>query len=234
MLRQPPADRRDLPIRHLEADLAVVGGGWAGVCAAVTAARAGSRVVLVQDRPVLGGNASSEIRMVVLGATASGANNNRWAREGGLVDELLLENVYRNPQGNAVFGDSLLLDVVHCEPNVTLLLDTAVWDVTKSSPERIEAVRGFSALDQTVYEVRAPLFCDASGDGIVGFLAGAAFRMGAEEKSEFDEPLAPDEAYGSLLGHTIYFRTKDAGGPVPFVRPSFAIADVTQIARWER
>ena len=234
MLKQPPAEFRNLPIQRHQADLAVVGGGLAGLCAAITAARAGARVVLVHDRPVLGGNASSEVRMVVLGATASGGNNNRWAREGGLIDEFLLENVYRNPRGNPVISDALLLEMADREPNLTLLLDTAVWEVVKTSPERIELVRAFCPADQTIYEISAPLFCDASGDGIVGFLTGAAFRMGAEARDEFDEPLAPDEAYGHLLGHTIYFTTKDVGRPVAFVRPSFAIDDVTKIARWER
>ena len=73
----------------LAADLVVVGGGLAGTCCAVTAARAGTKVVLIQDRPVLGGNASSEVRLWVLGATSHLGNNNRWSREGGLIDEIL-------------------------------------------------------------------------------------------------------------------------------------------------
>jgi len=234
MLREPPSERRKLPEVHHTADLAVVGGGLAGVCAAVTAARAGLRVVLVQDRPVLGGNASSEIRMVVCGATASMANNNRFAREGGVIDEFLLENVFRNPQGNPFLSDALLLELVEREPGITLLLDTAVWDVEKHSADLLRCIRGFSAVGQTIHVIEAPLFCDASGDGVVGFLAGAAFRMGAEPRDEFDEPLAPSEDYGHLLGHTLYFTTRDTGRPVPFVRPSFALADVTKITRWQR
>ena len=81
-------------------------------------------------------------------------------------------------------------------------------------------------------EVRAPLFCDASGDGILGFMAGAAFRMGAESREEFSEGFAPSKEYGELLGHSLYFYTKDVGKPVRFVPPSFALKDITEIPRW--
>ncbi|MBN1591116.1 MAG: FAD-dependent oxidoreductase [Pirellulales bacterium] len=234
VLREETDDYRNALREHLEADLVVVGGGLAGVCCAVTAARAGARVVLFQDRPVLGGNASSEVRMVVSGATASMANNNRWAREGGVIDEFLVENVFRNPEGNALLSDALLLDIVVAEPNITLLLNTAVFEVIKSDPETISRVVGFCSQNETFYEAAAPLFCDASGDGIVGFLAGAAFRMGAESADEFGEPLAPAADYGELLGHTIYFQSKDVGRPVRFVPPEFALNDLGKITRCDR
>src|SRR5258708_27001445 len=107
------------------ADLAIIGGGLAGVCAAITAARMGVSVVLVQDRPVLGGNSSSEVRLWVLGATSHMGNNNRWAREGGVIDEILVENIWRNPEGNPIIFDSILLELVTLEPRITLLLNTA-------------------------------------------------------------------------------------------------------------
>src|SRR3989337_1889326 len=119
------------------ADLIVAGGGLAGTCCAITAAREGLKVVLVQDRPVLGGNSSSEVRLWVLGATSHMGNNNRWAREGGVIDELLVENTYRNPAGNPMILDSLLLDKVVSEPNITLLLNTAVFDI-RMNGSRIE------------------------------------------------------------------------------------------------
>src|SRR6202789_4071095 len=114
---------RAIPRIDLSSDLIVAGGGLSGICAAVTAARAGIKVTLVQDRPVLGGNASSEIRLWVLGATSHMGNNNRWAREGGVIDELLVENMYRNPEGNSVIFDSILLESVVREPNIRLLLN---------------------------------------------------------------------------------------------------------------
>src|ERR1700712_5228473 len=103
----PPAESRELFTVNIEADLVIIGGGLAGTWGAVTAAGAGLRVVLVQDRPVLGGNASSEVRLWVLGATSHMGNNNRWAREGGVIDELLVENTWRNPEGNPMVFDML-------------------------------------------------------------------------------------------------------------------------------
>ncbi len=234
MFHAPPVFRRELRIERVEADLAVVGGGLAGTCCAITAARAGIRVALIQDRPVLGGNASSEVRMVILGATASMSNNNRFAREGGVIDEFLLENAYRNPEGNPLISDTILLEMAASEPNIRLMLNTAVFGAEKHDDHGIAAARGFCSQNQTLYEVCAPLFCDASGDGILGYLAGAAYRMGAESKEEFHEPLGADAAYGELLGHTIYFYSKDAGKTVHFVAPRFAMIDITKIKRWQR
>jgi len=232
MLKEPSAQRRELLTTRLGCDLVVVGGGLAGTCCAITAARAGIKVVLIQDRPVLGGNASSEVRLWALGATAHMTNNNRWARESGVIDEILVENLYRNPEGNPVIFDTVLLEKVLEEPNITLLLNTAVFEVVKDRADRIAKVRAFNSQNATMYEVSAPLFCDASGDGIVAFLAGAAFRMGAESPDEFGEKFAPDEQYGELLGHTIYFFSKDVGRPVRFVPPSYALDDITRIPRY--
>lgn len=218
----------------LHSDLIVVGGGMAGICSAITAARSGIKVILVQDRPVLGGNASSEVRLWILGATSHMGNNNRWAREGGVIDEILVENTYRNPEGNGIILDTILLELLIKEPNITLLLNTAVYDLKKKDKDSIQAVIAFCSQNSTQYELEAPLFCDASGDGIVGFLAGAAFRMGAESADEFDEPFAPAKEYGHLLGHSIYFMTKDVGKPVNFIAPSFAIDVVKKIPRYRK
>jgi hypothetical protein len=222
---------RPLPQRDLSADLAVIGGGLSGVCCAITAARAGIRVVLVQDRPVLGGNASSEVRLWVLGATSHMGNNNRWAREGGVIDELLVENIWRNSEGNAVLFDSLLLEFVSRESNITLLLNTAVNEV-EINDSVISAAIGYCSQNQTRYRIQAPLFCDASGDGILGFLSGAAFRIGAESRQEFGELLAPEEARHELLGHSLYFYTKETGKPVKYVPPAFALKDIRKIPRF--
>jgi hypothetical protein len=232
MRNEGPKTGREYKTDQLEADLVIVGGGIAGVSAAVTAARAGIRVVLIQDRPVLGGNASSEIRLWIQGATSSLANNNRWAREGGFLDELLVENLYRNPEGNPLIFDTVILEKVVVEPNIHLLLNTAAIEVKKSAPDTIESVRAFCSQNSTMYEVKAPLFCDASGDGMVGFLAGAAFRMGAEAGEEFGEKFAPDREYGELLGHSLYFYSKDTGKPVKYIAPDYALKDITKIPRF--
>lgn len=227
-----PVEQRTPLTEQITCDLAIIGGGMAGTCCAITAARAGLRVTLIQDRPVLGGNASSEVRLWVLGATSHMGNNNRWAREGGVLDEILVENMYRNPEGNPLIFDTILLEKVHDEPKIRLLLNTVLFEADKSDPDTIASVRAFCSQNSTLYEVRAPLFCDASGDGILGFLSGAAFRMGAESADEFGEKLAPSQAYGELLGHSLYFYSKDVGRPVKFVPPSFALDDITQIPRF--
>jgi hypothetical protein len=232
MIKGEASAKRELKRVSLTADLIVTGGGLSGACCAITAARAGLKVVLVQDRPVLGGNASSEIRLWVLGATSHMGNNNRWSREGGVVDEILVENMYRNPEGNAVIFDTVVLDKVTSEPNITLLLNTATYEVVKSDADTIQSVNAFCSQNGTSYSLTAPLFCDASGDGVVGFLAGAAFRMGAESREEFGEKFAPSEEYGELLGHSLYFYTKDTGKPVKYVPPSYALQDITKIPRY--
>ncbi len=231
MIRSSAQPLRSFPRHILEADLVVTGGGLAGVCCALTAARENIRVVLVQDRSVLGGNSSSEVRLWVLGATSHMGNNNRWAREGGIIDEILVENTWRNPEGNPIIFDMVLLDKVTSEKNITLLLNTAVYQVDKKE-ERIQSLLAYCSQNQTEYELRAPLFCDASGDGVVGFLSGAAFRMGAESEDEFGEQFAPTADYGELLGHSLYFYTKDTGRPVKFIPPAFALDDITKIPRF--
>lgn len=232
MITSPASSQRSLKTEHLQCDLTVIGGGLAGVCCAITAARQGIKVVLMQDRPVLGGNASSEVRLWILGATSHMGNNNRWAREGGVVDEFLVENTFRNPEGNPHLVDALLLEMVTREPNITLLLNTAAYEIAKDDPDTIRSVKAFCPQNSTLYEVHSSLFCDASGDGIVAFMAGAAFRMGAESSEEFGEKFAPTAEYGELLGHSMYFYSKDTGRPVKFVPPSFALKDITQIPRY--
>lgn len=181
-------------------DLVVVGGGMAGTCCAINAARSGLKVTLVQDRPVLGGNASSEVRLWILGATSHMGNNNRWAREGGLVGEIYVENMYRNPEGNAVIFDTILLEKVHLEKNITLLLNTSAYEIEKKDDHSIKMVKGFCSQNSTMYNLHAPLVCDASGDGIVSFLAGVPFRIGAEASDEFGEKFASLKRIWTIAG----------------------------------
>ncbi len=233
MITQEFEIRRELRTEEFNTELAVIGGGLSGVCTAITAARKGVKVVLLQDRPVLGGNSSSEVRLWILGATSHLGNNNRWSREGGVIDEILVENTYKNKEGNPLIFDTILLDKVMSEPNITLLLNTAVYEVHKSGSEKIAAVKAFCSQNSTEYLIKAPLFCDASGDGIVGFLSGAAFRMGAESKEEFGEKFAPTAEYGELLGHSLYFYSKDTGKPVKFTAPDFALDVTKEIPRFK-
>ncbi|MFS2225848.1 FAD-dependent oxidoreductase [Pantoea sp. B65] len=229
----PSTTERRFPEQQIDSDLLVAGGGLAGLCAAIAAAREGLQVVLVQDRPVLGGNASSEVRLWANGATSHMGNNNRWAREGGVMGEILEENLYRNKEGNPVMFDLLLLDMARSEPNLRLLLNTAIFDVT-TADRKITAVNGFNAINETFYTFRAAQFCDATGDGVLGYRAGAEYREGAEPADELGEKMAPGDNFGHKLGHSIYFYTKLTDGPVTFVPPSFALQDITSIPRYKR
>src|ERR1700743_1178952 len=112
MIKENFSTKRQTRTLALSGHLIITGGGLSGVCCAITAARQGLNTILVQDRPVLGGNASSEIRLWVLGATSHMGNNNRWAREGGVMDELLVENLWRNPEGNPLILDAVMLEKV--------------------------------------------------------------------------------------------------------------------------
>ncbi|KAJ0414071.1 FAD dependent oxidoreductase-domain-containing protein [Aspergillus carlsbadensis] len=224
-INETAVQSRDFRNEALTADVCVCGGGLSGVCTAITAARNGVSVILLQDRPVLGGNASSEVRLWILGATSHMFNNNRYAREGGLVDEILLENLHRNPEGNPLILDTILLEKVVEEKNIQLFLNTALIGADKSG-DRIAGVSAFSSQTSTMFNVTATQYIDCTGDGALSFLAGAPFRMGAEQSDEFGELFAPSSEYGHLLGHSIYFYSKDVGRPVKFVAPSYALQHV--------
>jgi hypothetical protein len=227
MIIQEYTSKRELSKIEKSFDLVVVGGGMAGVCCAITAARQGIKVGLIQDRPVLGGNASSEVRLWVLGATSHMGNNNRWSREGGVIDDILVENTFRNKEGNPVLFDMVLVDKVLAEKNIELFLNTIVFDIQKSDEKVISQVTAFNPQNQTEYTFKAELFADCSGDGIVSYLSGASYRIGAEDKEEHLELFAPDKnEYGELLGHSIFFYMKDTGKPVTYVAPEFALKNI--------
>lgn len=204
-------------------DVTVVGGGLAGVAAAIAAARSGSTVALINNRPVLGGNSSSEIRVWVVGATAHGAQ--KYARETGIMGELFLENQWRNPEGNPILWDHVVLDLVRAEQNITLFLNTDVREVDavgEADARTIRSVSGWQMGSEKRITFESPIFVDCTGDGLVGLLAGARFSIGREPHAKYGESLAPAVADGNMLGSTILLYTKDAGEPVTFVPPDNA------------
>ncbi|GAB3649920.1 hypothetical protein GCM10028791_16380 [Echinicola sediminis] len=223
---------RELKTLRHNYDLVVIGGGLSGSCAAITAAREGIKVALIQDRPVLGGNASSEVRLWALGATSHMGNNNRWAREGGLINEIILDNTYRNKEGNPVIFDTVLLDKVLKEDTLDLYLNTSVFSVIKYDDQNIKTVVGFNSQNSTLYEFEGKQFIDASGDGIIAYQAGVPYRIGAESPEEFEEAMSPDvEDYGELLGHTLFFYSKKQEEPVQYTAPNYALKDMSAIPR---
>ena len=214
-------------------DVLVVGGGLGGICAAIAAARHGAQVVLIQDRPVLGGNSSSEIRVAPVGADV---HRFRSARETGIIEELCLEararihgeEHLRNGEPNPLW-DLILKEKVEAEPTLQLFLNCRGVDV-ETAPDldgagyttRIAAVLAIQTSTEKVFRFQPRLVVDATGDGSVAFRTGAPYRMGREGRREFNEWRAPEEPDQEILGSTMMFAARDAGRPVPFTPPPWA------------
>jgi hypothetical protein len=196
-------------------DFCVVGGGLSGMCAAIAAARHGVKVALMHDRPVLGGNASSEIRMHACGA--AGENT----RETGIIEEIRLENAWRNPNLNYSIWDSILYEKVRFEPNILLILNCSVNSLEMDGA-RIKSVTGWQSTTETWHTVSAPYFADCTGDGILAPLSGAEFRMGREAQAEFDESFAPKEADCKTMGMSCLMQFRETDRPQKFIPPSWA------------
>lgn len=194
-----------------------------GVCCALAAARQGVRVILCQDRPVLGGNASSEIRMHIVGANTDRPAGDLLieARESGLIEEIRLENSVRNAQRSASMFDEILYEKCRAEPGLILLLNTTVVAAAVDA-KRISKIDALRASTEDRFEIRATIFVDCTGDGGLGAAAGAAFTHGREASSQFDEQLAPAEADHKTLGSTLLFTGKKHDRPMPFTAPSWA------------
>ena len=212
------AERHMREVR-LETDIVVAGGGLAGVCAAIAAARHGARVVLVQDRSRLGGNSSSEVKMHVVGANQHTARPG-W-RESGLIEELRLADAVNNPQRCWELWDLLLYDKVVSEPNITLLLETTVFSANVKDG-RITEVAARCDKSEHLYRIRAGMFCDCTGDSRLGLEAGAEMQSGREARAEFGESLAPEKPENRTLGSSILFTSRLYHNPMPFTPPAWA------------
>ncbi|MBK1876969.1 FAD-dependent oxidoreductase [Pelagicoccus mobilis] len=206
--------------KSFTSDVTVIGGGMAGICAAVAAARNGAKVILVQDRSVLGGNASSEIRVIVHGVTK--LTTGLADRETGIIEEILLHNRFMNSQNSFTVWDHVLYDFVVREPNLTLLFDTQALKANMDG-DRIASARCWQGPTETEITIHAKQFIDCSGDGLLAATSGAYYRTGREARSEFNERFAPEKADGWTLGATILLSSDDMGKPMPFKAPSFAI-----------
>lgn len=192
-------------MHDIHTQLAVIGAGPAGVCAALSAARLGVETVLVGNRPVLGGNSSSEIRVWTRGATGAG---NMFAEEMGVWGGLKLENLYKNPDANPIFWDEILLDAVLREENLRLYLNTEIAEL-EMCEGNILAISGVQQGSGNHIRITAEMFLDATGDGVLGNLAGVPWVMGSEPG-------------GETLGNSILYYTKREDHPVPFIPPDYA------------
>ena len=198
-----------------QTDLCVVGGGMSGLCAAVAAARHGAKVVLMQDRPVLGGNASSEVRMHICGA--HGENN----RETGLLEEICLDNLHRNPSASFAIWDSVLYEKAVCEPNITLLLNCVMLEVVTDGT-RIDTVKGYQLTNETHITVQAALFADCTGDATLAYLAGAETCIGRESRDAFGETIPPDIADSKTMGQSCLIQIRETDRYQTFTPPVWA------------
>ncbi len=200
----------DTPQRVESFDFVVVGGGIAGMCAAVSASRLGCRVALVNDRPVLGGNNSSEVRVHLGGVIEVGPNKGlgRMIREFG-------HSCGGNAQPAGNYEDAKKEEFIAAEKNVALFAGCrAVAVNTTGGRIASVVVRHIETGEETLLE--APLFADCTGDGTVGFLAGADFRMGRESRDEFGEELAPAAADRMTMGSSVQWYSVDAGKKTDF------------------
>ena len=209
---------------EIDTEFCVVGGGLAGMCAAVAAARHGVRTVLVHDRPVPGGNASGEIRMWVCGAHGE--------METGIIEELRLRNLERNPDRTWPLWDLLLYELVKFQPGLTLLLN-ASCNGCEMEGNRIRAVRAWQLTTQKNFLISAELFADCSGDSVLAPLSGAEYRMGREARHEYGESIAPERADRCTMGMSCLMQAREAPGPVPFVPVPWA-RKITQKSVFDR
>lgn len=197
------------------ADLCIVGGGLAGLSTAIAAARHGVKVILVQDRPVLGGNSSEEIRMWVCGS--HGRDN----RETGIIEEIMLENFYQNKGLKYSIWDSVLYEKAKSEQNLTLLLNSSCFDLTMNG-NHIKSITAWQSNAETFHHISATYFADCSGDSILAPLSGAEYMYGRESKSEFSETISPDISDKKTMGMSCLFQIRETNHKVEFTAPEWA------------
>ena len=228
---EPPADDETLAAERLrlsgrdpriadggEYDVVVVGGGPAGLGAAIAAARNGARTVMVHDRPVLGGNASIEQHTGICGANSynrvDGAAD---TREGGVVEESRLLCWLGGHSNSSAFRK-----MVDDEPNLTERANERVVAAERKG-DRVVSVTAFDTLTGRRTRYRGKAFVDGTGDGWIGHFVGAEMMYGREAKSEYGEPDAPetrdDLTMSGCIDDYVYH---DVGREVPFEVPAWA------------
>lgn len=178
-------------------DCVIAGGGMAGCCAAIAAARSGVKVALIQDRPVLGGNASQEVRVATRGAIRHPIVDE--------IDTLPLSN----RDDRTVSSDDNRLAKISAEPNITLFMPWRAEDAgTDPATGRITHIDARHILSEQRVRLQAPLFIDCTGDGWIGYWAGADYRMGTESSAEFGESLGKATANSMTMGNSLMWKSK--------------------------
>ena len=191
-------------------DFVVIGGGMSGTCAAISAARLGVKVALVQNRPVLGGNNSSEVR-VHLGARI---NLEPYPALGNLVNEIGPERG-GNARPKDYYEDDKKLKAVLAEQNISLFLN---YHANKVKVENGQIVEVFAENIETGERrsFLAPLFADCTGDGTIGYLAGAEYMSGRESRATFNEPTAPEKPDNLTMGISVQWFSEKMDSPSSF------------------
>ena len=184
----------DNPVSAGEFDLVVVGGGMAGICSAISAARLGLQVALIQNRPVIGGNNSSEIRVHLMGST----KENRYPNIGKVIREL-----DTGDPGNAgpakAYGDQHKLNLVRQEKNIKLFLNMHVFDATVNDGV-IQSVTAKNIETNEEFVFYGKWFSDCTGDGNLGYMVDADIAYGREGRDETNESMAPETADDMTMG----------------------------------
>ena len=204
-------------IEHLKFDLVVIGAGMTGISTAITAARQGLKVCLLCDRPVLGGNASSEVRMWIRGASA----HFPYYKEGGLCEEIALDNAHYNPDMTYPLWDMVLLEKVYNEKNISLYMNTFCMGATTNG-RTIESVKAIQTTTYTEFTIKADYFVDCSGDAVLADCIPIAYRVGREGKAEFDEVAGKETADSFTMGNSCLFSLIETDHNVSFTPPAFA------------
>lgn len=191
-------------------DFVVVGGGMAGTCAAISAARLGLRVALIQDRPILGGNNSSDVRVHLGGRI----NLEPYPNLGNLVNEIG-PSTEGNARPYANYEDDKKLTAVKSEKNITLFLNFHANKVEMAG-DRIESIAAINTESGEKLSFKAPVFADCTGDATIGVLAGANYLTGRESASEFGEKTAPKESDQLTMGSSVQWYADDIAADSPF------------------
>lgn len=207
----------ELNKKFRKADICIIGGGLAGTFAAIAAARHGAKVVLMQDRPMLGGNSSSEIRMWVSGAGSRVRN----LQETGIMEEVLLENMHRNPTRNFSIWDSILYEKVKNEKNIELLLNCACC-FAECDGNVIKEITGFQLTTYTWQKVEATTFIDCSGDSILAELVDAEYMVGRESKEKFGEKWGLEKEDKKTMGMSLMIQAHQTDHKCDFIAPDWA------------